>query len=177
SLKRKLDALKATLPSLDESPIPSPSEDAPSPTGSDSRSGSGNGDGNGGRCLEQQKDNRDIEDMDMSDEEETTANAGIVVDERKEKSSLPSVSKITNAATKSSQITASKPSQVLATPTKMVSGSSANQTPPANTTPITTTPAPAPVVSPSPLQVNLANVDLGKISSILSSLSNAMKTT
>ncbi|XP_034016100.1 regulation of nuclear pre-mRNA domain-containing protein 2a [Thalassophryne amazonica] len=35
-LKRKLDNLKATLPDLDESPIPSPSADAPSPTGSES---------------------------------------------------------------------------------------------------------------------------------------------
>ena len=35
-MKRKLDALKATLPDLDESPIPSPSADAPSPTGSES---------------------------------------------------------------------------------------------------------------------------------------------
>ena len=35
-LKRKLDALKSTLPDLDESPIPSPSADAPSPTGSES---------------------------------------------------------------------------------------------------------------------------------------------
>lgn len=35
-LKRKLDSLKTTLPDLDESPIPSPSADAPSPTGSES---------------------------------------------------------------------------------------------------------------------------------------------
>ncbi|KAM9776702.1 regulation of nuclear pre-mRNA domain-containing protein 2a [Syngnathus typhle] len=35
-LKRKLDHLKATLPDLDDSPIPSPSADAPSPTGSES---------------------------------------------------------------------------------------------------------------------------------------------
>lgn len=35
-LKRKLDALKSTLPDLDDSPIPSPSADAPSPTGSES---------------------------------------------------------------------------------------------------------------------------------------------
>ncbi|KAJ8273482.1 hypothetical protein GJAV_G00102090 [Gymnothorax javanicus] len=35
-LKRKLDALKSTLPGLDDSPVPSPSEDAPSPTGSES---------------------------------------------------------------------------------------------------------------------------------------------
>lgn len=101
-----------------------------------------------------------------------------LVDERKEKSSLPSVSKMPNAsATKGSQITAFKPSQILPTPTKTVSGSSTNQTPPANTSPLTTTPVAAPIVSPSPLPVNLANVDLGKISSILSSLSNAMKTT
>lgn len=86
------------------------------------------------------------------------------------------MSKATNAtATKCSPITTSKPPQTLATPTKTVSGSITNQTPTTNTTP--NTPGPAPVVSPSPLQVNLANVDLGKISSILSSLSNAMKTT
>ncbi|XP_049606913.1 regulation of nuclear pre-mRNA domain-containing protein 2a [Syngnathus scovelli] len=36
NLKRKLDNLKATLPDLDDSPIPSPSADAPSPTGSES---------------------------------------------------------------------------------------------------------------------------------------------
>ncbi|CAL9691676.1 unnamed protein product [Knipowitschia caucasica] len=35
-LKRKLDSLKATLPSLDDSPLPSPSADAPSPMGSES---------------------------------------------------------------------------------------------------------------------------------------------
>ncbi|XP_051574185.1 regulation of nuclear pre-mRNA domain-containing protein 2-like [Myxocyprinus asiaticus] len=180
SLKRKLDALKATLPSLDDSPVPSPSEDAPSPTGSESpfhAIGSRSAVGTGGRGLEQQRDNRDIEDMDMSEEEDATANNGIT-DERKEKSSLPSVSKITNAAaTKISQITVSKPPQTLSPPRNTVSGSATNQTPPANTTPITNIPGPAPVVSPSPLQVNLANVDLGKISSILSSLSNAMKTT
>ncbi|KAA0702889.1 Regulation of nuclear pre-mRNA domain-containing protein 2 [Triplophysa tibetana] len=176
-LKRKLDALKATLPSLDYSPIPSPSEDAPSPTGSESpfhslssRSSVGIAVRDGERGLEQQKDNRDIEDMDMSEEEETTANTGIIVDGRKEK-----LSKTNPAASKSSPVATSKPPEILATPTKTVSGSVTNQTSPANTTP--NTPGPAPVVSPSPLQVNLANVDLGKISSILSSLSNAMKTT
>ncbi|XP_065102408.1 regulation of nuclear pre-mRNA domain-containing protein 2 [Paramisgurnus dabryanus] len=183
-LKRKLDALKTTLPSLDDSPMPSPSEDAPSPTGSESpfhgmssRSGAGTVVGEGVRVLEQQRDNIDIEDMDMSEEEETTANTGIIVDEKKEKLSVKiSTSKIINAeATKSLPITPSKQPQTLATPTKTISGSVTNKTPSANTTP--STPGPAPVVSPSPLQVNLANVDLGKISSILSSLSNAMKTT
>lgn len=35
-LKRKLDTLKTSLPSLDDSPVPSPCADAPSPTGSES---------------------------------------------------------------------------------------------------------------------------------------------
>ncbi|XP_051999754.1 LOW QUALITY PROTEIN: regulation of nuclear pre-mRNA domain-containing protein 2-like [Xyrauchen texanus] len=180
SLKRKLDSLKATLPRLDDSSVPSPSEDVPSPTGSESpfhaissRSAASTGEGG----LKLQRDNRDIEDMDMSEEEDATANIA-TTDERKEKSSLPSVSKTSNAAAaKSSQISVSNLSQTLATPTKIVSGSATNEIPPANTTPIINTPGPALVFSPSPLQVNLANVDLGKISSILNSLSNAMKTT
>uniref|UniRef100_A0A3B5MNY3 Regulation of nuclear pre-mRNA domain containing 2b n=1 Tax=Xiphophorus couchianus TaxID=32473 RepID=A0A3B5MNY3_9TELE len=60
SLKKKLDSLKASLSGPEDSPIPSPSEDAPSPTGSDSP------------FLDMEKlqnDNRDMEDMDMSDEE------------------------------------------------------------------------------------------------------------
>lgn len=78
SLKRKLDSLKSTLPGPEDSPIPSPSEDAPSPTGSDSPflvlgpsraqvdpelDGKAMDDGDG------PMDNRDAEDMDMSEEE------------------------------------------------------------------------------------------------------------
>lgn len=90
-LKKKLDTLKASLPEPDDSPIPSPSEDAPSPTGSESPF-------HGltqictpnpkldGQALEEDlialgdapspisspgdKDNRDLEDMDLSDVEE-----------------------------------------------------------------------------------------------------------
>lgn len=83
SLKRKLDTLKATLPDLDDSPIPSPSEDAPSPTGSESpfhglgaKVNQGNADREGGKVGEQ-KDNRDVEDMDFSEEEDTTS-TGII---------------------------------------------------------------------------------------------------
>ncbi|KAK6326833.1 hypothetical protein J4Q44_G00024780 [Coregonus suidteri] len=48
NLKRKLDALKSSLPGPEDSPIPSPSEDAPSPTGSDSPSwGLGEAEGGG----------------------------------------------------------------------------------------------------------------------------------
>ena len=97
-LKRKLDSLKATLPDLDESPIPSPSADAPSPTGSESPfhgmdladpdpdlDGSAMDDeaeppapsplsslgGGSPRDPETvgQKDNREVEDMELSEEE------------------------------------------------------------------------------------------------------------
>lgn len=96
-LKRKLDSLKATLPDLDESPIPSPSADAPSPTGSESPfrglemahpdpdlDGSAMDDeaeppapsplssmGGSPRHTETlgQNDNREVEDMELSEEE------------------------------------------------------------------------------------------------------------
>ncbi|XP_077403906.1 regulation of nuclear pre-mRNA domain-containing protein 2a [Vanacampus margaritifer] len=62
-LKRKLDNLKATLPDLDESPIPSPSADAPSPTGSESPF----------HDLELAKPNPDIDGSAMDDETEPPA--------------------------------------------------------------------------------------------------------
>lgn len=96
-LKRKLDALKANLPDLDDSPIPSPSADAPSPTGSESPfhgleladldpdlDGSAMEDeaeppapsplsspGGSPKRMETlgQNDNREVEDMELSDEE------------------------------------------------------------------------------------------------------------
>ena len=84
NLKRKLDALRSTLPDPDDSPIPSPSEDAPSPTGSESPYhgpvGSRGGNGHSeldGRAKDLQSDNRDVEDMDLSDEEEP-ASSGII---------------------------------------------------------------------------------------------------
>lgn len=90
-LKKKLDSLKASLPDPDDSPIPSPSEDAPSPTGSESpfhgltRIGTPDPELDG-QALEEDliaigdapspisspgdKDNRDVEDMELSDVEE-----------------------------------------------------------------------------------------------------------
>lgn len=90
-LKKKLDAIKASLPDPDESPIPSPSEDAPSPTGSESpfhgltRIGTPDPELDG-QALEEDiiaigdapsplsspgdRDNRDVEDMELSDVEE-----------------------------------------------------------------------------------------------------------
>lgn len=85
SLKRKLDSLKSTLPGPEDSPIPSPSEDAPSPTGSDSPFMGMSAsraqvdpelDGKAMDEGEMHNDNRDMEDMDMSDEETDGAAAG-----------------------------------------------------------------------------------------------------
>ncbi|TWW79069.1 Regulation of nuclear pre-mRNA domain-containing protein 2 [Takifugu flavidus] len=152
SLKRKLDSLKSTLPGPEDSPIPSPSEDAPSPTGSDSPflvlgpsraqvdpelDGKAMDDGDG------PIDNRDTEDMDMSEEE---ADVAAAEDDKKEKNS--------SAGEKTAKPgTASKPPS---TPTK----------------PAKSNPAPS-----APGGVNLEKVDLGKISSILNSLTCAMKNT
>lgn len=108
-LKRKLDSLKATLPDLDESPLPSPSMDAPSPNGSESPfrgladpesdldglamddeaeitlgeapsplSSPGGSPKQGFTVGE--SDNRDVEDMELSDEEEAES-VGIIGEE------------------------------------------------------------------------------------------------
>lgn len=86
SLKRKLDSLKSSLPGPEDSPVPSPSEDAPSPTGSDSPFlGLGASRAQvdpelDGKAMDEggeiPRDNRDTEDMDMSDEEAEIATAG-----------------------------------------------------------------------------------------------------
>ncbi|GAA6093739.1 regulation of nuclear pre-mRNA domain-containing protein 2 [Tachysurus ichikawai] len=156
NLKRKLDALKATLPDA-ESPVPSPSEDAPSPSGSESPF---HGLGRNQRTKEE-KDNRDVEDMDMSDEETSNA-TNIIVEDKKEKVLPSAISKTVNA-------TAAK-SPTSAPSTKTTSEPAAVQTVSSST--VTT---PTSTLSPAPL--NLANVDLGKISSILNSITNAMKNT
>lgn len=79
NLKKKLDQLKATLPDPEESPVPSPSMDAPSPTGSESPfQGMGEDDHSPSPEVERKKspapepatDNRDVEDMELSDVEE-----------------------------------------------------------------------------------------------------------
>ncbi|XP_039662710.1 regulation of nuclear pre-mRNA domain-containing protein 2 isoform X2 [Perca fluviatilis] len=167
SLKRKLDSLKSTLPGPEDSPIPSPSEDAPSPTGSDSPFlGLGASraqvdpelDGKAMDDGEIPSDNRDMEDMDLSDEEAGAAAAG---DDKKDKASA--------AVAKSDA--ASKPPT---TPTKV---SKINTPAAAPAAPVTPTAAAAQSAPTTPMGVNLEKVDLGKISSILSSLTSAMKNT
>lgn len=191
SLKRKLDSLKSTLPGPEDSPIPSPSEDAPSPTGSDSPflgpsraqvdpelDGKAMDDGDG------PSDNRDMEDMDMSEEEADGAAAEgwcwqrwsellplgykhclvgiqnlkmclsmvilfLTADDKKEKNS--------NLVDKTAKSAAA--SKLPTTPTKSAKSNSAQSAP------------------LTPMGVNLEKVDLGKISSILSSLTSAMKNT
>uniref|UniRef100_A0A665TZY8 Regulation of nuclear pre-mRNA domain-containing protein 2 n=1 Tax=Echeneis naucrates TaxID=173247 RepID=A0A665TZY8_ECHNA len=167
SLKRKLDSLKSTLPGPEDSPIPSPSEDAPSPTGSDSpflglaAQVDPELDGKAMDEGEMQSDNRDMEDMDMSDEDGENAAAG---DEKKDKTST-AVSKATKSdAASKLPTTPTKPSRTSATTA-------------ATATPVTPTSAATQSTPAAPLGVNLAKVDLGKISSILSSLTSAMKNT
>ncbi|XP_064204748.1 LOW QUALITY PROTEIN: regulation of nuclear pre-mRNA domain-containing protein 2a [Anguilla rostrata] len=193
-LKRKLDALKSTLPGLDDSPVPSPSEDAPSPTGSESpfrdmeaapgaddldglamddgdEAGLAPGDvpsplsSPGGAspppaaaaARPGEKDNRDVEDMELSEEEEP-GSAGIIVEEQ---------------VGKPAPAPEPKPATVPAKPLLAQEGTPVKEAPPP-ATPVT----PATPATPAPtLPVNLANVDLGKISSILSSLTSAMKST
>jgi len=79
NLKKKPDQLKATLPDPEESPVPSPSMDAPSPTGSESPfQGMGEEDNSHSPAVGSRKpgspepvtDNRDVEDMELSDVED-----------------------------------------------------------------------------------------------------------
>ncbi|XP_062386249.1 regulation of nuclear pre-mRNA domain-containing protein 2a [Sardina pilchardus] len=197
-LKRKLDSLKASLPSLDDSPVPSPCADAPSPTGSESpfhglaapdpdldgdamdndpepliplgdapsplssAGGSPKPDAPMG-----QTDNTEVEDMELSDMEETEG-GGIIVEEQVEAPTVPVVSNPVQApiATQPA-LTNEAPPVKHATPP---SETPAAVAPPpaaaaaAAATAITVTPT-TPTVP-----ANLANVDLGKISSILNSI-------
>uniref|UniRef100_A0A1A7X4K8 Regulation of nuclear pre-mRNA domain-containing protein 2 n=1 Tax=Iconisemion striatum TaxID=60296 RepID=A0A1A7X4K8_9TELE len=169
-LKRKLDALKATLPDLDESPIPSPSADAPSPTGSESPfhgmelahpdpeldgsamdddaeppapsplSSPGGSPQNADGVGE--IDNCEEEDMELSEEE--TGNVGIIVEEKIETVCLPEVSGPIPAK---SQTSVPEPAILQATPSVAI-------------------PAAA-----------MESVDISKISSILSSIGPALKNT
>uniref|UniRef100_H3AN60 Regulation of nuclear pre-mRNA domain-containing protein 2 n=1 Tax=Latimeria chalumnae TaxID=7897 RepID=H3AN60_LATCH len=164
NLKKKLDQLKASLPDPEESPIPSPSIDAPSPTGSESPFQGMGAEEKGTPEVQSPlspvpvtvppEDNRDVEDMELSEEEEVESTK-IIVEERKEKQAAVS----TSAPLKTTD--------------------SVSKTPPAVTTPAKTQITTATTTTPStPLPLpNLANVDLAKISSILSSLTNAVKNT
>ncbi|KAJ8354848.1 hypothetical protein SKAU_G00224150 [Synaphobranchus kaupii] len=240
NLKRKLDALKASLPDPDDSPIPSPSEDAPSPTGSESPfhgMGVGGAKGEGltdvanmmdmdidGKAMDDgdeagislgdvpsplsspggshgqahgEGDNRDVEDMELSEGEETESTS--IIEERREKPATIAVSKPTPApvpvppvpvpvpvpaaAAAPAAATAAAPAVAVVPPPLCTSEEPpAKQTPPPATPAATPTPIPTPThttpgTPATPLPVNLANVDLGKISSILSSLTSVMKST
>ncbi|XP_042849959.1 regulation of nuclear pre-mRNA domain-containing protein 2 isoform X7 [Panthera tigris] len=171
NLKKKLDQLKSTLPDPEESPVPSPSMDAPSPTGSESPFQGMGGEESQSPAMESEKsatpepvtDNRDVEDMELSDVEDDGSK--IIVEDRKEKPAEKSAAS-TSVPTKPTE-SISKASSCTPVPVTMTS----------------TPPLPKPVntslLSPSPALAlpNLANVDLAKISSILSSLTSVMKNT
>ncbi|XP_077382059.1 regulation of nuclear pre-mRNA domain-containing protein 2 isoform X1 [Festucalex cinctus] len=162
SLKRKLDSLKSSLPGPEDSPVPSPSEDAPSPTGSDSPFLAMGGaraqvdpelDGKAMDDGDVPSDSREDADEASDEDECSSSTAG---DKTGEMSSplvvgkLDADPKTASTPTKASKATAAA---TVTTPT------SASQTP------------------STPLGVDMAKVDLGKISSILSSLTAAMKNT
>ncbi|XP_058395026.1 regulation of nuclear pre-mRNA domain-containing protein 2 isoform X4 [Diceros bicornis minor] len=171
NLKKKLDQLKSTLPDPEESPVPSPSMDAPSPTGSESPFQGMGGEESQSPTMESEKsatpepatDNRDVEDMELSDVEDDGSK--IIVEDRKEKPMEKSAVS-TSVPTKTAE-SISKASSCTPVPVTMTA----------------TPPLPKPVntslLSPSPALAlpNLANVDLAKISSILSSLTSVMKNT
>ncbi|XP_048381606.2 regulation of nuclear pre-mRNA domain-containing protein 2-like isoform X4 [Stegostoma tigrinum] len=159
NLKKKLDQLKTTLPDPDESPIPSPSMDAPSPTGSESPVRPVEEpvvelkkleESPGPLTPDASGDNCDVEDMELSDDEAVGAANIIAVEneERKEESS---------------------PGTAVAV--------SASPQPEKASTPVETPQAKSSTVTPPLALPNLANIDLGKISSILSSLTTVMKNT
>ncbi|KAM9368527.1 regulation of nuclear pre-mRNA domain-containing protein 2 [Phaethornis superciliosus] len=172
NLKKKLDQLKATLPDPEESPVPSPSMDAPSPTGSESPfQGMGEEDNShspvaGSRKMispEPVTDNRDVEDMELSDVEDDSSK--IIVEERKEKQAAPVPAP---PPAKSENVPKVAPS------TATTSVTVTTPAPPAPKAAASAAPVPP---TPALALPNLANVDLAKISSILSSLTSVMKNT
>ncbi|KAM8841000.1 regulation of nuclear pre-mRNA domain-containing protein 2a [Spinachia spinachia] len=177
-LKRKLDTLKANLPDLDESPIPSPSADAPSPTGSESPfrglESLAHPDSDLDGCAMDdeaeppapsplsspggspkpsaalgQIDNREVEDMELSEEEIDAV--GIIVEEQSQ--------------SRSDQKTATLKTETPVATEPLV-------TPVAPTVPVA-----AHLAAPAAPPASVENVDLGKISSILNSLNSVMKNT
>ncbi|XP_078287992.1 regulation of nuclear pre-mRNA domain-containing protein 2-like isoform X2 [Rhinoraja longicauda] len=160
NLKKKLDQLKTTLPDPDESPIPSPCMDAPSPTGSESpvrpveeavpEPAKKPEESPRPPTPEASGDNCDVEDMELSDDEAAGATNIIAVErEEKKEESSPSIP----IASPSPQ-----PEKLSTQAESTQAKSSSSITPPLGLP-------------------NLANIDLGKISSILSSLTTAMKNT
>ncbi|XP_054462261.1 regulation of nuclear pre-mRNA domain-containing protein 2a [Anoplopoma fimbria] len=199
-LKRKLDALKANLPDLDESPIPSPSADAPSPTGSESPFRGlelANPDSDLDGCAMDdeaeppapsplsspggspkhtatlgQNDNREVEDMELSEEE--IDGGGIIVEEQSECCTNP---KLSTSKTETSVATEQHVTQVTPPAASPAAAPVAALVAAPVVAPVAApvaAPLAAPIVAPA---ATVENVDLGKIGSILSSLNSVMKNT
>uniref|UniRef100_A0A4W3GDJ7 RPRD1A/B C-terminal domain-containing protein n=1 Tax=Callorhinchus milii TaxID=7868 RepID=A0A4W3GDJ7_CALMI len=147
NLKKKLDQMKSTLPEHDESPILSPCMDAPSPNGSESPMRQT-------EVIEVEMspgDNCAVEDMELSDDEGDADTTHII-----EPSPTPTVSISLKLVKAKAAISTS-----VETPRSKSAASGGGG---------------SVVTSPQALP-NLVNIDLGKISSILSSLTSAMKNT
>ncbi|CAH2326910.1 regulation of nuclear pre-mRNA domain-containing 2 isoform X1 [Pelobates cultripes] len=196
NLKKKLDQLKSTLPDPEESPVPSPTMDAPSPTGSESPF-----QGMGAESPlspevepipsvspEPPKDNRVVEDMELSDVDADEEMPNIIVEERQEPvaPSTP-LSKAEENASPDVSVTMTDPTAPVPNPVSAPASLPVISPVPVGTPALVSTPLPVTpaktVTTPStasaiPLALpSLANVDLGKISSILSSLTSVMKNT
>lgn len=197
-LKRKLDALKSTLPDLDDSPIPSPSADAPSPTGSESPfhgmeldhaglDGSAMDDeaeppapsplsSPGGSPIRtatfDNDDNRMVEDMDLSDEE---AGSSIIGELGGGASMMGGLIALTHSSVASPHLLYSTSEQrIECTPKPAASAAF----PPARAEPSVGAERPPPAQFPAPASADAAavdSIDLAKIGSILNSLSSVMK--
>ncbi|XP_056272679.1 regulation of nuclear pre-mRNA domain-containing protein 2a [Pseudoliparis swirei] len=214
-LKRKLDTLKANLPDLDESPIPSPSADAPSPTGSESpfrglELAHPDSDLDGCAMDDEaeppapsplsspggspkrtpalgQNDNREVEDMELSEEE--IEGGGIIVEEQSECCTNPKVSSKTETSVATEQlaiqVTAPVAAPIAVPIVAPIAAPAAARVVASVATPIAA-PAVAPVAGPvvAPAEAHVVgpaaaveSVDLGKIGSILNSLNSVMKNT
>ncbi|KAG8509222.1 Regulation of nuclear pre-mRNA domain-containing protein 2, partial [Galemys pyrenaicus] len=213
NLKKKLDQLKSTLPDPEESPVPSPSMDAPSPTGSESPFQGMGGEEPRSPAVESEAsagpepaaDNRDVEDMELSDVEDDGARI-IGTSRGCGKTAAPlrrgrgwglAGCRPTRAARHSNQGPADCPAveDRKEKPVEKPAVTTSVPAKPAESAPKASvcTPAPAPLAATPPLPKpaapsllppspalalpNLANVDLAKISSILSSLTSVMKNT
>lgn len=125
------------------------------------------------------KDNRDVEDMELSDAEETETPA-IIVEECEAQTVVSKESPVTPNVTESLPTNEVTQTEKIATPPATAPQLAPQSSVTAVTTTTTTTTAAAATTTPTTpttqtLPVNLAGVDLGKISSILSTLTNVMK--
>lgn len=173
-LKRKLDSLKANVPDLDESPIPSPSADAPSPTGSESPF----------RALEEAEPDTDLDGLAMEDEQD------IVLGEAPSPLSTPSASPKNSFSvgdTDNRDVEDMELSDEEAEGGSIIVQQTECPAPEIVSNPLPTVTQESAISEALPVQQatpplatlpgNLTNVDMGKISSLLSSFTTVMKNT